>query len=419
MPNDTHLDWYCHSCHNEWQRIDDSTQCPTCRSLCTELITPDNDPRQFHRRGQSSNPPQSPDARPAADSAAGPGHDTNAQPAQSPTGAAGQGGTGTPGTGQGETGTPGTGQGGTGTSSTGTGQRIIFTVPLGVLVTFYAAQSPTTLLPTSPSDSSSPLSSVSYLLATLTLPSPPNSVASGQGAFAHPTESPIAETDSVTSASRQTQPGDRTEAPAPPTPSTPGITTTSTTAAHRQFIPTAQPTSDETPTADPHTPAHDDTEPHSSPPRQVLSLILALSLLTRTPLTPEEGAILRGDEPTTPAALHRILARLVEEAQVLAAQLQPAPIGGAPPASEAALERCLRPRKLEKELLGLETGDETKEEGVTCVVCVEEMRLGEEVAVLPCRHVFHGQCIGQWLALHNTCPVCRRSVEGDGAQKGD
>ncbi|CAB1441438.1 unnamed protein product [Pleuronectes platessa] len=47
-----------------------------------------------------------------------------------------------------------------------------------------------------------------------------------------------------------------------------------------------------------------------------------------------------------------------------------------------------------------------------CPVCREEYSLGESVRKLPCLHYFHGHCIVPWLELHDTCPVCRKSLDG-------
>ncbi|KAF5179722.1 E3 ubiquitin-protein ligase ring1-like [Thalictrum thalictroides] len=45
-----------------------------------------------------------------------------------------------------------------------------------------------------------------------------------------------------------------------------------------------------------------------------------------------------------------------------------------------------------------------------CTVCREEFMIGEDIALMPCLHVFHKDCIGQWLKTTNTCPICRFSM---------
>ncbi|XLS49174.1 hypothetical protein HN51_009851, partial [Arachis hypogaea] len=49
-----------------------------------------------------------------------------------------------------------------------------------------------------------------------------------------------------------------------------------------------------------------------------------------------------------------------------------------------------------------------KEQEEECVICLEELREGETVKMIPhCKHVFHPNCIDTWLLTHVTCPVCR------------
>ncbi|KAK2975087.1 hypothetical protein RJ640_014449 [Escallonia rubra] len=43
-----------------------------------------------------------------------------------------------------------------------------------------------------------------------------------------------------------------------------------------------------------------------------------------------------------------------------------------------------------------------------CVVCLQELVCGgQEIARMPCRHMFHGDCIVQWLETSHMCPLCR------------
>ncbi|CAI6003073.1 unnamed protein product [Closterium sp. NIES-64] len=48
-----------------------------------------------------------------------------------------------------------------------------------------------------------------------------------------------------------------------------------------------------------------------------------------------------------------------------------------------------------------------------CTVCNEVAEVGEEVVRLPCRHLYHGACIRQWLGVRNMCPMCRFELPTD------
>ena len=46
----------------------------------------------------------------------------------------------------------------------------------------------------------------------------------------------------------------------------------------------------------------------------------------------------------------------------------------------------------------------------SCAVCLEQIRPGESARALKCRHIFHRQCIDDWLKLRGKCPLDRLSM---------
>ncbi|KAF7836044.1 E3 ubiquitin-protein ligase RING1-like [Senna tora] len=48
-----------------------------------------------------------------------------------------------------------------------------------------------------------------------------------------------------------------------------------------------------------------------------------------------------------------------------------------------------------------------------CCICLEDLRDSKQVATMPCRHVFHNDCIVEWLKKSHVCPLCRYSMSTD------
>ncbi|KAK0585948.1 hypothetical protein LWI29_036772 [Acer saccharum] len=71
-----------------------------------------------------------------------------------------------------------------------------------------------------------------------------------------------------------------------------------------------------------------------------------------------------------------------------------------PPASKAAIESM--------PVVKIVASHVSKESH--CAVCKEEFELDSEAREMPCKHIYHSDCILPWLSLRNSCPVCRHEL---------
>uniref|UniRef100_A0A673GMZ1 RING finger protein 150 n=1 Tax=Sinocyclocheilus rhinocerous TaxID=307959 RepID=A0A673GMZ1_9TELE len=55
-------------------------------------------------------------------------------------------------------------------------------------------------------------------------------------------------------------------------------------------------------------------------------------------------------------------------------------------------------------------GSETEWGFDNCAVCIEDYKPNDVVRILPCRHVFHKNCVDPWLQDHRTCPMCKMNI---------
>ena len=100
-----------------------------------------------------------------------------------------------------------------------------------------------------------------------------------------------------------------------------------------------------------------------------------------------------GDAVYSQEALDRVITQLMEQHRGSTAP------GPASASAIAALPKV----PVNKSMLD----DEGKAE---CSVCMDRVEVGDEVTMLPCKHWFHGECVGAWLSEHDTCPHCRQSI---------
>lgn len=53
-----------------------------------------------------------------------------------------------------------------------------------------------------------------------------------------------------------------------------------------------------------------------------------------------------------------------------------------------------------------------------CTICLTDFVEEEDVRRLPCMHLFHIECVDQWLPTNKRCPICRVDIENKGSNEG-
>ncbi|XP_034117933.2 uncharacterized protein LOC117576905 [Drosophila albomicans] len=54
---------------------------------------------------------------------------------------------------------------------------------------------------------------------------------------------------------------------------------------------------------------------------------------------------------------------------------------------------------------------ETDEDAEKCAICLSLFEIENDVRRLPCMHLFHTDCVDQWLVTNKHCPICRVDIE--------
>ncbi|XP_019452608.1 PREDICTED: E3 ubiquitin ligase BIG BROTHER-related-like isoform X2 [Lupinus angustifolius] len=61
------------------------------------------------------------------------------------------------------------------------------------------------------------------------------------------------------------------------------------------------------------------------------------------------------------------------------------------------------------------TGGDQHRSNDSCVICRVDYEDGESLTVLNCKHLYHPECINNWLKINKVCPVCSTEVSTPGS----
>lgn len=46
-----------------------------------------------------------------------------------------------------------------------------------------------------------------------------------------------------------------------------------------------------------------------------------------------------------------------------------------------------------------------------CPICFSDFVIGENVKIINCKHLFHSDCLIEWLKYKKQCPTCKTKVK--------
>ena len=44
-----------------------------------------------------------------------------------------------------------------------------------------------------------------------------------------------------------------------------------------------------------------------------------------------------------------------------------------------------------------------------CVICLEDMKYGDQLSIIHCSHMYHLSCLQKWMEKKRICPLCDKS----------
>ncbi|XP_010257498.1 PREDICTED: E3 ubiquitin-protein ligase RING1-like [Nelumbo nucifera] len=166
--------------------------------------------------------------------------------------------------------------------------------------------------------------------------------------------------------------------------------------------------------SNPNNPTDDSTHPYSPPPFDPFPILSPPHILSPTS---DEDLDTDDDNLSIPAAAFRVapssdhylldsqyLDRLIQHLAHSDDDTDSYRSPGSTPASKSSVE-SIPTIKITSSFLSSDT--------ILCAVCKDEFVVDVEAKQLPCKHIYHSNCILPWLSQHNSCPVCRFRLPTD------
>lgn len=139
----------------------------------------------------------------------------------------------------------------------------------------------------------------------------------------------------------------------------------------------------------------------AGPPSQVIPAVIAAE-----PGQPAQGPLLLPTELIPFPYLARHMTARLEDYMRIVEQRRLAQMNRG--ASQDTIERCTFPHKYKPRKRPPGDHDEDVEK---CTICLSEFENNDDVRRLPCMHLFHIDCVDQWLSTNKRCPICRVDIE--------
>ncbi|SPP88429.1 E3 ubiquitin-protein ligase Arkadia [Drosophila guanche] len=84
---------------------------------------------------------------------------------------------------------------------------------------------------------------------------------------------------------------------------------------------------------------------------------------------------------------------------------------GAPRPNRGATLETIERNTLPHKYRRVRRPSESDEDAEKCAICLSLFEIENDVRRLPCMHLFHTDCVDQWLVTNKHCPICRVDIE--------